>query len=130
MVTGVLAGADWGSIAWAALVALVLSLSRVLREREAQRRARRILTSPLVIVADVITGTVLGVTLSLVVPEWYPRARSLGGVTLLAGIGASLGPSGWQLLAKAALDWFPRLLEAAAANYLKGRGGGDQNAGK
>lgn len=101
-------GADWAAIVWGLCWAALISFARVKRERSMQEHEGLELTPLGVILPETLFGAAFGLALSVIVPEWWPRIDSLGGVTGLAMLGGFMGRSGFILAQSGAETWFGR----------------------
>jgi len=103
---GMLAGADWGAIAWAASWAALISFAQTKKDRDAQALAGLKLTPISAILPEVILGTALGLGLSLGGPEIWPAVLgNLAAVTMLAMLGGYMGGPGWAFLGQLSMRY-------------------------
>lgn len=131
MQTSVLSGVDWLAVGYAFGMATLWSLLTTARARNIQRSLGKPLSPWTALIPDTLIGGLIGGFACIIVPHFYPPAGELWGLSLLAGVGGTLGPritdwvqeKGLETLLRWAAGSSVKLLETLAAK----KGGSDGN---
>ena len=122
---------DWLVVAYAFGMATLMSVLTTLRARNLQRVAGQPIPSWGAIVPDTLLGGVIGFMAAVIAPEVVKSLHTFAGVTLVAGVGGTLGPkltdwigsNGLDVL----LDWLGSRAGGLAASIKKQQEGRDDD---
>lgn len=83
---------DWLVVAYAFGMATLMSVLTTLRARNLQQIAGQPIPSWGALVPDTLLGGVIGFMAAVIAPEIVKSLHTFAGVTLVAGVGGTLGP--------------------------------------
>lgn len=122
---------DWLVVAYAFGMATLMSVLTTLRARNLQHIAGQPIPSWGAIVPDTLLGGVIGFMAAVIAPEVVKSLHTFAGVTLVAGVGGTLGPkltdwigsNGLDVL----LDWLGSRAGGLASSIKKRQEGRDDD---
>lgn len=122
---------DWLVVAYAFGMATLMSVLTTLRARNLQQIAGQPIPSWGAIVPDTLLGGVIGFMAAVIAPEVIKSLHTFAGVTLVAGVGGTLGPkltdwigsNGLDVL----LDWLGSRAGGLASSIRKRQEGRDDD---
>ncbi|MDP9763830.1 hypothetical protein [Deinococcus enclensis] len=123
---------DWLVVAYAFGMATLMSVLTTLRARNLQQIAGQPIPSWGAIVPDTLLGGVIGFMAAVIAPEVVKSLHTFAGVTLVAGVGGTLGPkltdwigsNGLDVL----LDWLGSRAGGLASSIRKRQEGRDDDS--
>lgn len=123
---------DWLVVAYAFGMATLMSVLTTLRARNLQQIAGQPIPSWGAIVPDTLLGGVIGFMAAVIAPEVVKSLHTFAGVTLVAGVGGTLGPkltdwigsNGLDVL----LDWLGSRAGGLASSIKKRQEGRDDDS--
>jgi hypothetical protein len=107
---------DWLVVAYAFGMATLMSVLTTLRARNLQHVAGQPIPSWGAIVPDTLLGGLIGFMAAVIAPEVVKSLHTFAGVTLVAGVGGTLGPKLTDWIGSNGLD--------VLLDWLAGRAGG------